>query len=133
MANTFIKGTHHIAIRPKGSEAFQKTMMFYTEVLGLPIVRTWGEGENLGAMVSTGDSMMEITSNGRDVPTTGAVYHFALATDDVDAVVEKVREAGYEITQEPRDAVIESDPAYPIRIAFCAGPTGESIEFFEER
>ncbi len=28
---------------------------------------------------------------------------------------------------------IPSDPPYPIRVAFCHGPSGEEIEFFSER
>ena len=34
---------------------------------------------------------------------------------------------------EPNDIVIRSDPEYPARMAFCFGPLGEEIEFFQER
>ena len=44
--------------------------------------------------------------------------------------VEAVRKAGYEITMEPTDNCIPSNPPYPARIAFCIGPVGEEIEFF---
>jgi len=56
--------------------------------------------------------------------------HLALDVDDTDAWVEAVRKAGYEITMEPTDICIKSDPPYPARIAFCIGPVGEEIEFF---
>ena len=126
------KGVHHIAIKAKGVEAFEKLMHFYTQVLGMPVVRTWGEGENLGAMVAIGNgSMMELFSNGPDELPQGAIRHIALATDDVDACVKAVREAGYQITMEPNDIVIGSVPPLPARIAFCIGPCGEEIEFFK--
>ena len=48
------KGVHHIALKAKGVPAFEKTMHFYTELLGMPVVRTWGSGEDLGAMVAIG-------------------------------------------------------------------------------
>lgn len=125
------KGVHHVAIKAKGVPAFEKLMHFYTQILGMPVVRTWGEGENLGAMVDIGGgSMMELFSNAPDDLPQGAIRHIALATDDVDACVKAVREAGYQITIEPNDIVIASNPPYPARIAFCIGPCGEEIEFF---
>lgn len=33
---------------------------------------------------------------------------------------------------EPNDIVIESEPEFPARMAFCFGPLGEEIEFFRE-
>jgi len=57
----------------------------------------------------------------------------AFAVKDVDACVEAVRAAGYEITVEPNDIVIPSNPPLPARIAFCIGPVGEEIEFFCEK
>ena len=67
------------------------------------------------------------------IKTKGAIRHIAFATDDVDGVIEKVKSAGYEVFIEPKDIVIPSDPAYPARMAFCYGPLGEEIEFFQER
>ena len=60
----------------------------------------------------------------------GALRHLALAAEDTDACVAAVRAAGYEITMEPTDIVIPSNPPYPARIAFCIGPVGEELEFF---
>jgi glyoxylase I family protein len=57
----------------------------------------------------------------------------ALLTDDVDSIVIKVKEAGYEVFVEPNDVDIPANPVYPIRMAFCYGPLGEQIEFFCER
>jgi len=127
------KGVHHVALKAKGVPAYEKMMHFYTELLGMPVVRTWGSGEDLGAMVAIGGgSMMELFSNGPDEPGMGAIRHLAFAVEDVDACVKAVRDAGYEITIEPKDIVIASNPPLPARIAFCIGPVGEEIEFFCE-
>lgn len=132
MAN-LIKGVHHIALKCEGVEAFRKTIHFYHEILGMPIVREWGEGDNLGTMLSTGTGLMEIFSNAPDTLGLGTIRHFALATDDVDACVKAVSEAGYEVFIQPNDIVIASNPPFPARIAFCHGPVGEEIEFFQEK
>ena len=128
-----IKGVHHIALKCMGVEAFEKTVQFYRDVLGLRVVRAWGEGEGLGIMLTTGDAMLEIFASGTDLPGQGAIRHFALATDDVDACVRAVEAAGYEVFIQPKDIVIASTPEFPARIAFCHGPVGEEIEFFQER
>ena len=128
-----IKGVHHIALKCMGVEAFEKTVQFYRDVLGLRVVRAWGEGEGSGVMLTTGDAMLEIFARGTDLPGQGAIRHFALATDDVDACVRAVEAAGYEVFIQPKDIVIASTPEFPARIAFCHGPVGEEIEFFQER
>ena len=128
-----IKGVHHIALKCMGVEAFEKTVQFYRDVLGLRVVRAWGEGEGSGIMLTTGDAMLEIFASVTDLPGQGAIRHFALATDDVDACVRAVEAAGYEVFIQPKDIVIASTPEFPARIAFCHGPVGEEIEFFQER
>ena len=128
-----IFGIHHIAIKACGVADYEKTIHFYHEVLGMPVVRTWGEGDGAGAMLDTGAGMMEIFANGDGYPGQGAIRHMAFAVKDVDGCVAAVRAAGYEITMEPKDIVIGSVPPYPARIAFCIGPVGEEIEFFAEK
>ena len=56
----------------------------------------------------------------------------SLATDDTDACVKAIREAGYKITVEPTDLTIPAETPFPVRIAFAVGPCGESIELFKE-
>lgn len=128
-----IFGVHHIALKACGLEAYEKTLQFYTEILGMPVVRTWGEGTGVGTMLDIGGGMMEIFANGENDPGQGAIRHMAFAVKDVDACVEAVRAAGYEITVEPNDIEIPSNPPLPARIAFCIGPVGEEIEFFCEK
>ena len=129
---SLICGIHHVALKCDGTAEFEKTLHFYQHVLGLEPVRSWGEGENAGAMLSTGDGLLEIFASGKKLPQ-GAIRHFALRTERVDDCIAAVRAAGYPITVEPKDIVIASNPPFPARIAFCTGPVGEEIEFFQER
>lgn len=130
---SLVKGIHHVALKCCGREQFEKTVAFYHDTLGMEIARTWGEGRDAGAMLSTGNGIIEIFANGEKLLEQGAVRHFALATDDVDSCVRAVRKAGYQITVEPGDINIPSEPVFPIRMAFCIGPVGEEIEFFQEK
>ena len=84
-------------------------------------------------MIDSGSGLLEIFSNGPGVKSKGAVRHIAFGTDDVDSVIEKVKAAGYEVFIEPNDIVIRSDPPFPARMAFCYGPLGEELEFFQEK
>jgi len=130
MSNVKITGIHHLALKCQGLDEFNKTVNFYRDILGLPTARSWGEGENSGIMLDTGAGLLEIFANAPDKLGMGAVRHLALAAEDVDACIDSVRAAGYEITMEPTDICIGSVPPYPARIAFCIGPVGEEIEFF---
>lgn len=124
-----ISGLHHISLKCATLEEFEKAKKFYVDLLGFTIVREWPEG----IMIDFGNGMLEIFNNGEGIKTKGALRHIAFATDDVDGIVDLVRNAGYEVFIEPKDIVIESEPIFPARMAFCYGPLGEEIEFFQER
>ena len=128
-----ITGTHHTAIRCCGEAQYKEALAFYTDVLGLEIIRTWGAGAASGVMLNTGSDIIEMFADAEPDRATGMVEHIALATDDVDACIEAVRLAGCKIKEEPRDIVIPSEPGFPARIAFCYGKAGEMIEFFCEK
>ena len=114
-------------------EELEKVQKFYGELLGLPLVRSWGEPNIEGLMYGAGTSLIEIFPNAEEDLPQGAIRHFALATDDVDSIVETVRKAGYAVTMEPVDIEIMSKPSLPARIAFIIGPVGEEIELFCEK
>ena len=126
-----VLGVHHIALKAKGVDAFNQTIEFYNGILSMPIVRTWGEGEQLGAMLDAGTALLEIFSNAPEELGAGALRHLAFEVEDPDVCIEAVRCAGYKVTIEPKDIVIASNPPYPARIAFCIGPVGEEVEFFK--
>ena len=125
-----VSGIHHVAIRCCGEAQFKEAFAFYTEVLGLEVLRTWGSGDKSSAMLGAGSGIIEMFADGEPGRTTGIVEHIALETDNVDGCIEAARAAGCVIKDEPRGIVIPSDPGYPARIAFCYGKAGEMIEFF---
>ena len=84
-------------------------------------------------MLKADNARLEIFCNGKGIRSKGALRHIAFSTDDTDGIAAKVRNAGYEVFIEPKDIVIRSEPEYPARMAFCYGPLGEEIEFFQER
>ncbi|MBR3461695.1 MAG: VOC family protein [Clostridiales bacterium] len=123
-----IKGLHHISMKCATKEEFEKAKSFYLDLLGFSIVRQWPQG----IMIDLGNTQLEIFCNGNGVKDLGAIRHMAFATDDVEEIVAKVKDAGYEVFIEPKDIVIDSDPEFHARMAFCFGPLGEQIEFFKE-
>ena len=124
-----ITGLHHISLKCGTPDEFEKAKDFYINLLGFKIVREWPEG----ILIDFGNGMLEIFSNGFGIKTKGALRHIAFATDNVDEMVDKVKKAGYEVFIEPNDIIIKSEPEFPARMAFCFGPLGEEIEFFQER
>lgn len=124
-------GFHHIAMR---AHDFDASVKFYTEALGFKEKIAWGEGDGRAVMLDTGDgNYLEIFAGGTaDPKPEGAILHFALRTADTDAAIERARAAGAEVTVEPKDVDIQSRPrSTPVRLAFCKGPDGEIIEFFQ--
>ena len=124
-----IKGLHHISLKCKTKEELEKAKDFYLNILGFSVVREWPEG----IMLDSGCGLLEIFRTGAGIRTKGAIRHVAFSTDDVDGIIAKVKAAGYEVFIEPNDIVIHSEPEFHARMAFCYGPLGEEIEFFQEQ
>lgn len=132
MSTLLTRGIHHISIKCEGEGELERALGFYRDLLGMSVVRRWGEGEAAGAMLDTGSGMIEVFANSKGVLPQGAIRHIALTTDDVDACVKAVSDAGYTILVQPTDITIPSEPPFHARMAFCLGPVGEQIEFFQE-
>ena len=124
-----VTGIHHISMKCDTKEEFEKAKTFYLNLLGFPVKREWPEG----IMIECGSSQLEIFCNGKGIRSKGAIRHVAFSTDDVDSIIDSVRKAGYKVFIEPNDIVIPSDPEFHARMAFCYGPLGEEIEFFQEK
>jgi glyoxylase I family protein len=62
----------------------------------------------------------------------GALLHLAFRTSDCDRALEAARAAGAVVTVEPKTVTLPSTPAAVVRIAFCKGPDGEVLEFFQD-
>jgi len=126
-----ISGFHHTAIR---SADFDRSVKFYSEVLGFTSRIQWGEGSKRAAMLDVGDgNYLEIFARHDAFEILeGTVLHFALRTDDTTAMLERVRAAGMTVTMEPTDVTIDSSIGpVEVKIAFFKGPDGEIVELFE--
>jgi glyoxylase I family protein len=132
--NSIIKGcgTHHIAVQTRDWAA---SLKLYQDVLGMKLVAEFRPSEHKIVLLDTGDgSHIELFEPKTDTPAVGdpaandPVTHFALATTDTRAALEHVRQAGYEVTVEPKDMTLGS---LEVTIAFFKGPSGEIIELFQ--
>ena len=128
-------GFHHVAIKVAN---FDESVMFYTRALGFTEAIRWGKGDNRAILLDCGDgNFFELFAGGQPAPAdtkaggAGPIIHVALRSDDVDGAVARARAGGAEITLEPKDVTIPSNPPTPVRIAFCRAPGGEVIEFFK--
>jgi glyoxylase I family protein len=126
-------GFHHVCVKTRDWDA---TMRFYKDVLGCTEKVAWREAPQRAVMLDTGDgNYLEVFEDAAYVGApNGAIYHFAFRTTQLDAVAERVRAAGFKITVEPRDVTIATTNGLgpvPVRIFFCDGPNGESIEFLQ--
>ena len=124
-----IKGIHHVAFKCETQEQYNEMIYFYHELLELPILRKWDTGIHLDCF----NSCIEIFLDGTKLAGEGCIRHFAFGTDHVDEIVEKVRDAGYKVSVEPKNVDMKTDPVFLIRIAFIEGPLHESIELFCEK
>jgi glyoxylase I family protein len=126
-------GFHHVCVKTKH---WDRTMEFYRDVLGCTEKIAWRAAPQRAIMLDTGDgNYMEVFEDLEYTPATnGSVFHFALRTSRLDDVAARVRQWGAKITMEPKDVTIQTtngQGGVPIRIFFCEGPNGESIEFFQ--
>jgi glyoxylase I family protein len=123
-------GFHHIAIKVRD---FDATVKFYNEGFGFEERLSWGEGDSRGILLDTGDgNYLEVFAGGsQELKPEGSIIHMAFRTDDVHKAIEAARAAGAEVTVEPKDIMISQNPLTPVRIAFCKGPDGEILEFFQ--
>ena len=128
-----ISGFHHVCLKTRD---WERTMAFYCGVLGCTEKITWRAAPQRAGMFDTGDgNYIEVFEDlAYTAAPNGAVFHFAFRTSCLDEVAARVRAAGLKITMEPKDATIATTNGagqIPIRIFFCEGPNGESIEFFQ--
>ena len=125
-------GLHHIAVQARD---WEESLRLYRDVLGMEVATLFGPPEKQTALLDMGDGghiELFAPKPGADLPESNVrgmpIVHIALATTDARAAAERVREAGYEITVEPRDVTLSDLEA---TIAFFRGPNGEIIEFFQ--
>ena len=114
----------------------QRSVRFYTDVLGMKLLRTTDRPEQKYSLAFVGydteerASVLELTYNyGVDLYEMGGAFgHIAIGVPDVAGACAKVRNAGGKVTREPG----------PVKggnsvIAFVEDPDGYKIEFIERK
>lgn len=125
---SIVKGIHHISMKTCNEEEYNKVVSFYKDMLELDVARAWDNG----IMFDTGNGLLEIFKNGDEPLDTGVIRHFAFAVDDVNECIKRVTDNGYEIFMGPKQILIPSETPLEAKVAFCYGPLGEEVEFFQE-
>jgi glyoxylase I family protein len=132
--NTIIAGCgfHHVAIRTANWDASRR---FYIEGLGFAERVQWGDTPRRACLLDVGDgNYLEIFERDADsvaVEGEGNLLHWCLRAQSCDAATEAARNAGAEVTVEPKVPDVFEAKGLKTRIAFVKGPDGEILEFFE--
>ena len=114
----------------------QRSIRFYTEVLGMKLLRTTDRAEQKYSLAFVGydgeerSAVLELTYNyGVDRYDLGSAFgHVAIAVPDVKGACDRVRAGGGKVSREPG----------PVKggttvIAFVEDPDGYKIEFIQEK
>ncbi len=123
-------GFHHINLK---ATDFDKSVKFYTEVLGMTPVCSWENNGTRVQMLDVGDGgIVEIGSDYAGQVPGGLWAHFALKVDDVEAAYNTAIAGGAESMTAPKIISLDAKPEkMNIHIAFVYGPDKEEIEFFK--
>jgi lactoylglutathione lyase len=114
----------------------KRSVRFYTELLGMKLLRTTDRPEQKYSLAFVGyhseetSAVIELTYNyGVDKYELGGAYgHIAIGLADIKAVCEKVRSGGGKVTREP--GPVKGGTSV---IAFVEDPDGYKIELIESR
>ena len=121
MLKKFVKKQDHIGI---GSGDYDAALDFYKK-LGFKI--TYETPEKDKAFLKLSDCAIEIYKTDGAPVSGGAISHFSLETDDIDAAFECVKSAGYDIVTGDKPVTVpifENGESYFL----FKGPNGEMIE-----
>ncbi|WP_370427191.1 lactoylglutathione lyase [Actinobacillus pleuropneumoniae] len=113
-----------------------RSIKFYTEVLGMRLLRTSENPQYKYSLAFVGyadeseSAVIELTYNwGVESYELGTAFgHIALGVDDIYTTIESLRAAGAKITREPGPVLGGTTV-----IAFAEDPDGYKIEFIENK
>lgn len=123
-----IQKLEHVGIFAKDME---ESISFYSNVLGMKLVNRvqLNDEVELAFLSYPGQEDVQVELISRDpssVATEGIVNHLAFTVTDIEAVISKLKQAGYEVSDEWPRTILDGK-----KIAFFAGPSGEKLELFQ--
>ena len=131
-------GLHHVAVR---TDDLDKSVKFYTEVLGMKVVTAFSPDERSFVHLDTGDgSLLELMQDDKPIEMPaerGVHWHLCFGTTRIEAAMERVAEAGMQVTVPVKSADLTNTATnppspMPIKVAFFIGPSGELVELFQD-
>ncbi|MGA1792766.1 MAG: VOC family protein [Thermoplasmatota archaeon] len=124
----------HVSVR---SSDMERSIAFYKDLLGMELIRRRPIPQNRAEIAflkdSGGEFSLELTHYEDQMSFDQAEYmkrtfdHLAFVVEDLRSLVEKVRGAGYNVTDEP----FELSPGH--WLAFIEDPDGTLIELIQSR
>lgn len=139
MGNEIIKGCRFLHIALYVSD-FDRSLSFYGDGLGCELKATWGEPGRRTALMDFGNGTgieifeREVKKEKPDTACTGAYWHYALHTEDVDAAFKRAVSLGATVRNEPYEVNLKAVPeTISAKMAFVFGPDGELIEFYNRK
>lgn len=119
----------HIGIR---TDDMDRSIQFYTEVLGMKLVERvpLDETTELAFLSFPGQEDVQVELIARSIEgmaVEGLVNHLALTVEDIDAVINKLKQHGVAISDEWPKTILDGR-----KIAFFNGPSGEKLELFQK-
>jgi glyoxylase I family protein len=125
---------HHVAVQ---TEDFDKAFDFYTELLGLQVIKkrfdykkrtlAWLDGG--GIMIELFSIKSDETPQPYDDRHVGTV-HIAFEVQDIDTIIAHLVKHDVKIIKPP--FLPKTNDPYQPRVAFIEGPDGEEIEIREQ-
>jgi glyoxylase I family protein len=129
-SETYITGIHHVSME---TDDLEKSLRFYVDFLGLHVgLKNSGVPRRIQLVDAGGAVYLELTErkDPSEIQAPGGPYlHVAFRVSNTAALIEKVKNAGYEVTMDTR--TIHSGDLHAV-IGFFKGPQGELIEVFQE-
>jgi lactoylglutathione lyase len=110
-------------------EDMDRSVRFYTEVLGLSLVERRHFNTVELAFIKVGETELELVAGSRGYAREDAVVnHIAFRVHDLDAAMTRLREEGVAFMTPEPVPVWEG-----MRVIFFRGPDGEKLELFERK
>lgn len=133
---------HHVALRCRD---FDRSVAFYQDVMGLrPLLGFKIDQGTRRVLLMAGEDSVRVelfeSPSHPETEQDPLFMHLCFRSDDCRSDLERVRAAGYEVTEEARTVTLEnwcSDQAdaapsnCEVTFGFFKGPDGELLEFFE--